>query len=76
MAAELGRRQHIGTNAKGLAAPHFPGTSKAADYFVGNKQNIVLAQNLLNLFKISVWWQDRAASTHDGLISVFSRRSR
>ena len=51
----------------GLTAPHLAGAGKAADDLVGDEQDVVLAQDRLDLLEIALRRKDRPAGSHDGL---------
>ena len=69
MAAESAFAEVImsGANTECLRAPHLPGARKAADHLIGNEQDVVLAQDRLDLLEITLRRKNRPARAHDRL---------
>src|SRR5580704_6142103 len=63
----LGGDQNVGIDAEMLVGKHLPGASKAGLDFVGDEQNAVLIEDLLDLFEVIRWRHDDAAFAHHRL---------
>ncbi|MNE09998.1 hypothetical protein D3C80_1026930 [compost metagenome] len=63
----LGQHHDVRLDTEGLAAEHLAGAPEAADHFVGDHQDVVLAAHLLDLGPISARRHDDAAGAHQRL---------
>ena len=63
----LGDGDQIRTHAEDFRAEHLAETTEAADDFVGDQQDVVTVENLLDGSVVARWWHQHATGTDDGL---------